>query len=652
MKRRADSPAEGDPGVTKARRLDLIQYGLSTQLFNDFNSNVISNTGGDATDQNETAKNDADQNDAGQNEAFQNETGQNETGQNETNQSQSYRPESYRSRSYHNQSSHDDGDFEDGDSDNDVSNVGTPIDVATPLTEATTYAPTPAPVPAPALTPAAPKTTSGRKQYPSDLKTRICHICNLAFNRPCRLEGHMRTHTGERPFKCDECGSHFATKKSRHDHMKSHDGIRDHVCTIQGCGKAFAVRAKLMRHLKSHEKKKPLTCVPCNMTFRKPETLDRHMRTIHHNAAGYACDGLDESGLLCQASFDNAASLRRHKERQHGLIKFWCDECQQGGNNIGFPTVAQLDEHIKKNHHKHKCTFCGFQCNLKLELDQHVESQHNEPKKSVEQRKIISCTWPGCTKLFTKKSNMDAHVKAYHQGTRFVCGEFDVSGTNDLAAWNGGCGLGFTTKGNLEKHIRHVHLKLPRPEQAQGQAKTKESSTNLLGQLAGVDDGARQTLRCLLTGCDATFVHIGELQEHLRVDHDLAQHWMAAPETMPQLPVAPNDNIMPQQPVASYTYPDPTLQQTSMPYGNVNLAGYGQGDGSFVLGQANSGMGLLGGQALSGEMPNGINNFTQPNPYGDLSAFSDHFNFLAESAAQNMGQGQSNLQAENLVASQ
>lgn len=52
------------------------------------------------------------------------------------------------------------------------------------------------------------------------LRNHVCHSCGKAYTTKKTLEGHMRTHTGERPFKCALCPSNFGYEAALYNHNK------------------------------------------------------------------------------------------------------------------------------------------------------------------------------------------------------------------------------------------------------------------------------------------------------------------------------------------------------------------------------------------------------------------------------------------------
>nr|CAB3268030.1 zinc finger protein 782 [Phallusia mammillata] len=165
-----------------------------------------------------------------------------------------------------------------------------------------------------------------------------CKTCGKDFPFPSSLVVHERTHTGEKPYICNDCGKSFTQKGGLDAHLKIHQA-KQYFC--ESCGLAFATNRALKDHSRIHTGDRPYVCEHCGASYSRKSSLNEHV-TLHTGEKPYSCS-------FCGRAFRKYCSKTKH-ERIHADNKpFVCVECGKG-----FTQKYNLKVHVRSHEKRDK----------------------------------------------------------------------------------------------------------------------------------------------------------------------------------------------------------------------------------------------------------------------------------------------------------
>ena len=159
-----------------------------------------------------------------------------------------------------------------------------------------------------------------RKQVTGRSRNDTCEYCGKVFKNCSNLTVHRRSHTGEKPYKCQMCNYACAQSSKLTRHMKTHGRMGKDIYKCRFCNMPFSVASTLEKHMRK--------CVVNSNSSSKWKSGDRQSSSPLSvpSQSPSAADLSSPSGLAAgKAAFMTtllgtiaAANNQQQQQQQHG----------------------------------------------------------------------------------------------------------------------------------------------------------------------------------------------------------------------------------------------------------------------------------------------------------------------------------------------
>lgn len=189
---------------------------------------------------------------------------------------------------------------------------------------------------------------------------------------------HVRTHTNEKPHKCEKCEKSFSRAENLKIHSRSHSGEKPYVCPVPGCNKAYSNSSDRFKHTRTHQVEKPYKCkVPgCPKRYTDPSSLRKHVKTYKH----FVGEQPATETSVTTAEVENVTNVTATKEMQVQTMESMPTET---ANIIEHPHIAS-----------HPCG-CLHSCCVSQNLSKATELLRLEALINFREKEMKCPPWNG-----------------------------------------------------------------------------------------------------------------------------------------------------------------------------------------------------------------------------------------------------------------